>query len=211
MKEKSWLNFSAWFVFVAVVVNLLSHLYIWHGYWWEIFWYCDAAALVLSIGIWLRKSSWVTVVLTSAIPLQFLWILDFFLELSGHGIGRTAWLFAESKGVWISGLSTLLHGILIPTSLLAVYKMGFHKKALIYNFFTGILLLGSTYFFTAPRENINCVFFPCDIDYSLAYLQATDLHYFTLFFVIKQFIISIFTIAIVYVILLFWFRKRLVG
>jgi purine-cytosine permease-like protein len=107
-----------------------------------------------------------------------LWIVDFFLELYGDGMGRTAQQW--SYGDVVFWFSVNLHAILIPISFYAVWKLGFDKKVLSYVLSYAFLLLVVTYLTTEPVENRNCVFYGCDfVDPGGGYLK-----YFVLEFLI---------------------------
>lgn len=129
----------------------------------EILWFCDITAVILGIGLILRNRIMVTLALVMAIPAQFRWILDFFLEAVGLGAGRTAALF--SYGLSVFWLSVNLHAIMIPISFYGVWKLGFARNALPAILGYGFILLTATYLFTDPQENINCVFYACDASY----------------------------------------------
>ena len=98
--------------------------------------------------------------LVLAVPGQFMWIADFFLEMFGHGLGRTAELWGYGPVVFFS--SVTLHGLLIPCSFYGVWKKGFDPKALVPALIYVYILLTVTFLLTPPAENVNCVFFRCD-------------------------------------------------
>ena len=152
-------TFLGLFVLASVIANQTVNYMHYHDF-FEVLWFCDATAFILGIGLILKSKAAATLTLVMAIPAQFLWIVDFFLEAAGSGMGRTQelWQF----GPWVFWFSVNLHGILIPISLYAVWKLGFERKilkaVLLYAFF----LLAATYLTTNPPNNRNCVFFDCD-------------------------------------------------
>lgn len=152
-----------WGLLVLVTINLSAHVSKWND-WQEVLWYCNFAALLLSFGLILKSRILINSVLISSIPVQFFWILDFFLSLFGAGLGRTAWLFSDA-GVFIFMLSTLFHSALIPMSIWGSHKVGLSKKSFLFTLVVFSIMMFGTYIFTDYRENRNCVFYPCDIIY----------------------------------------------
>lgn len=126
----------------------------------EILWFCDMTAVILGVGLIIKSKKAATLTLVMAIPAQFLWIVDFFLEATGNGMGRTAELW--SYGETVFWFSVILHAILIPISFYGVWRLGFDKKVLGLILFYTFSLLLVTYLLTEPAYNQNCVFYDCD-------------------------------------------------
>ncbi len=125
-----------------------------------VLWYCDVAMMLVALGFFLRSARLMTVVLATAVPAQFLWIIDFVLTLGGGGFGRT-----EAIGTWGPGmlLSSLhLHVVLIPLAAYGVYRYGLVARALPGIWIAIVTLLGLTAILAPPQYNINCVAFDCD-------------------------------------------------
>jgi len=157
------------FVLGSVFANQYVNFIRWHDP-LEILWFCDMTAIILGIGLILRNKVMVTLAFTMAIPAQFPWILDFFLEVFGIGAGRTANLF--TFGPVVFWLSINLHTIVIPISFYGVWKLGFGRKALMPILIYGFVLLVTTFLVTKPTENRNCVFYACDaLDPGDGYLE----------------------------------------
>lgn len=158
------LNVIAILLTLSVIVNVLINFFYWSDGWTEIFWYCDFAAILLSIGIFFRKSYLISGVLITAIPAQFLWILDLLLKVIGfEGFGRTAGMFSLPT---LSILpSVIIHLVLIPIAIYATASYGFNRKGYFVAF--GILLFAviMPFFFSAQDDNINCVFYSCDVNF----------------------------------------------
>ncbi|MEA2006795.1 MAG: hypothetical protein U9O20_01380 [Patescibacteria group bacterium] len=151
--------FLGLFVLFSVFANQYVNFVRWQDP-LEILWFCDMTAVFLGAGLIFRSKKIVTLTLVMAIPAQFLWIVDFFLELFGDGMGRTAQLW--SYGDVVFWFSVNLHAVLIPISFYAVWNLGFDKKVLGYVLVYVLLLLVVTYLMTEPVENRNCVFYGCD-------------------------------------------------
>jgi hypothetical protein len=148
------------FILFNVFVNFLH----WRDGWTEILWYCDFAAILLSLGILFRKTYLISGVLITAIPAQFFWILDFVLKVIGfEGFGRTAWLFSWPFLTVLP--SIVVHAILIPLSLYAVKVYGFDRKGFYTAMFILVFTMFMPFFFSAQDDNVNCVFYPCDISF----------------------------------------------
>lgn len=148
------------FVLGSVFANQYVNFVRWHDP-LEILWFCDMTAIILGLGLILRNKTMVTLAFVMAVPAQFPWILDFFLEAFGAGAGRTANLF--TFGLPVFWLSVNLHAIVIPVSFYGIWKIGFGKKALIPVIIYGFVLLVTTFLFTEPAENRNCAFYDCDV------------------------------------------------
>lgn len=165
--ERIILYFLGAFLIFMAALNLFYHIKIWKE-WEEILWYCNFASVVCGIGILVQSPALVSSVLVTAIPSQFLWIVDFILASFGHGLGRTEVLFEFPRSVFL--ISIVLHVMLIPISFYATCKMGFSKKSIYYGLVLFIfLLLPLTYYVGEVEENRNCVFYPCDLDYHKDY------------------------------------------
>ncbi|MBF0386716.1 MAG: hypothetical protein HQL20_02535 [Candidatus Omnitrophica bacterium] len=145
-----------WAVGLGCILDLAANM----GDPFEILWFCSAASLLLSIGLFRRNSIIISMVFLMAVPAQFFWIVDFILQCFGAGWGRTALLL--NAGPFVYWTSLLLHLLLIPASFFGVWRLGFDARAFwpSLGFGWGLLLL--SFFFTAPQSNHNCVFYPCD-------------------------------------------------
>jgi len=147
------------FVLLSVGLNQYENFIRWQDP-FEILWFCDMTAVILGIGLIFKSKSAATLTLVMAVPAQFLWIIDFFLEAFGVGLGRTEELWEYGQVVF--WLSVNLHAILIPISFYAVWKLGFEKKILKYVLLYALLLLVATYLTADPSYNRNCVYYGCD-------------------------------------------------
>ncbi len=146
------------------ILNILIHYSNWEVF-RELFWFCNIVSLIASFSLIFRNRLLLSSIFIASIPAQFLWIMDFFLQIFGFGLGRTEWILHSDFLIFL--ISTLLHGLLIPFIFYFLYKKGFDKRSLFLSIFLfAILLLASTYIFTDINENKNCVFYPCDMKYS---------------------------------------------
>jgi hypothetical protein len=152
-------TFLGSFVLLSVIANQYVN-FIRYNDPFEVLWFCDMTAVILGIGLIMKSRAAATLTLVMAIPAQFLWIVDFFLEAAGGGMGRTQELWAY--GQWVFWLSVNLHGILIPISFYGVWKLGFERKVLKAVLLYAFFLLALTYITAEPPNNRNCVYFDCD-------------------------------------------------
>ena len=166
-----------------VLYNQYLHIAEW-GELIEIMWYCNIAALVMAVGLVLKSSKISSLILTLSIITQGLWIVDFFLQMSGSGLGRTAELFTYD--IHIIVVSTILHGILIPTAFVATRKWGYDKSSIWYGFIFITILLWSTYYITPIEENINCVFATCDTHEPISFIKDSYLYWIASFVIFHQ-------------------------
>ena len=59
-----------------------------------------------------------------------------------------------------------MHLVLIPACFYGTYKLGFDKKSLKYTILLfSIILLIISFFVTKEHQNINCISYPCDLNY----------------------------------------------
>ncbi len=127
-------------------------------------WYCEVALVFLAIAYWRQSALIASTILVTAIPAQFLWIMDFFLNsFFGFSFGRTEWMFDPTAPLIIPALSTVVHFVVIPGSTYAVWLFGFSKSSLRVALLATPILLIATFLLTDPVLNRNCVFFPCDL------------------------------------------------
>ncbi len=168
------LRFLAFALLGVVFLNFLLHVFFWKDGWKEIIWFCNISAIVLSMSILFKKNYLTTIVLTTIIPAQFLWILDFIITFLGLGsLGRTLWLFQYPLFVVLP--SIILHLFLIPISIYTSYILGFKKKNFFKGLFFFLILLLVSFYISPMEDNINCVFYPCDMSYEdMVYSQGLD-------------------------------------
>ncbi len=165
MIHSRWVTFSGILLLAIVAVNLLIHIAYEGGDLGEVFWYCNVATIMLGVGFLLQRADLMTAVFVVSIPVQFFWIVDFFLNFFGMGMGRTEWLFDDSLFFLTPIISIILHGILIPLSLWGIFRYSFDKRAYYWIMAVAFILLPATFLFTDPEYNRNCMFYPCDLNY----------------------------------------------
>lgn len=157
------LRFLGLFVLLLALANIGEHIFF--KEYEDVFWFCNLYGLVLGVSILFQQRALVGTVLVSAIFPQALWIVDFILQVIGYGFGRTAHMFAGGITFHFI-ISSLLHASCIPIAIYGTYKLGYDKNSVYYAVLAGGILLVCSYAFTSPQNNVNCVFFPCDLSYS---------------------------------------------
>ncbi len=163
--KERWNIILSIILFSVVTLNVAIHILWEDGDFAEIIWFCDIMSYVLAFALWFKNRFLISTVFLSAVPTQFLWIVDFFLQIFGFGLGRTEWLFTDFDTILTPVVSTIMHAILIPSALYGIYKLGFHKKSIIGIYITTVSILLVSYLFTDPTLNRNCAFFPCDLNF----------------------------------------------
>ncbi|MBF0594666.1 MAG: hypothetical protein HQL22_06835 [Candidatus Omnitrophica bacterium] len=130
--------------------------------WTELLWFCSVTTGLLAYSLFRKNALMMTICLVLAVPAQSVWVYDFILQLMGKGMGRTAMLVP--CGPFIFWGSVVIHTFLIPVSLWGVWRLGFHRKALLWAMGYGAALLMASYYWTPAAKNVNCVFYHCDVD-----------------------------------------------
>ncbi len=163
--NSKFLNFLGIILLIVVVFHLYFHyINVNNSVYAELLWYCNIASLFLFFGLIKKNSKIITSVFLTAIGAQLFWIIDFLrLIVFGESFGRTNWLLqSESLVFWIS---VSLHALLIPISFLGLLAYGFSKKGFILGgIIFIIILLPLTFYTTSVSDNINCIFYPCDLN-----------------------------------------------
>lgn len=137
----------------------------------DILWFCNHMILFAGIALLYRSKEYLSIILTMSIPVQFFWVVDFFLELFGHGLGRSE-LFFQSPLLDII-LDIFIHGALIPICFIAILYLGYSKKKIIEGLIYILFLTFITVLLTSPIQNINCTFGSCDVELtSYSFLDA---------------------------------------
>jgi hypothetical protein len=134
---------------------------------YNLFWSCNVLAILLVIGFWKKWFSLLWAVLVLSLITQAPWICDQFLYLLfGASDGRTSVMYSGDSVQFSAVLAFVSHLITIPTVVWFVWKKDFFIKSV------GVLLgiyiwvfLPISYIFTPKNWNINCLNFPCGLDY----------------------------------------------
>ena len=139
----------------------------------EFLWYCNIALFVSAVGFWRQDSRLISAVLLTAVPSQFFWIIANIMNASGGpAMGRSQWL-PQQIGYPGFIIEVLYHFTLIPVCAFGVWKYGYDRRAARWATLIFLPMLVLTRLAAKPWENnINCMFFPCDMKYSQELAEA---------------------------------------
>ncbi len=131
----------------------------------QLFWFCNTALLLLAFGLFFEKSIVITGVFIGALIVQIPWVLDFLVQLFfGYK------LFGLASYMFDYGFNNLRfyveldHLLIIPLSIYAIRKTGFHKNGWIVAGLLAIAINSGAYAFSSQLDNVNCVFYSCFSD-----------------------------------------------
>ena len=162
-------------VFLLIIV--LSKLFFLNFLTWQsplldYFWYCNLIALALSFTVvFFEKHSKkvASIVLTTAISAQTVWIVSFILFLFGYRniekLKAVEPLLSEPSfvNIFLFSLTFLIHVLSLPLALYIVHKKGFDKKILPISLILTYFLLTFSYIFSNDYINLNCMKHSCDV------------------------------------------------
>ena len=121
-------------------------------------WLSDIALFAGLVALWLRLPLLASMQAIAVLVPEITWNLDLLLRLTldVRLLGMTDYMFMTSIPLFIRLLS-LFH-IWLPIVLVwMVWKVGYDRRAFVWQTATGTLVLVATYFFTSPDVNINVV------------------------------------------------------
>lgn len=156
-----WLKL-AYTAFMAVLIPVY-----WYHYGPTNFLYfCDVALLVTLAGVWLEKPLLVSLPAVGILMPQALWCVDFAVQLCGGRMtGMTAYMFDETKPLFLRGLSTF-HGWLPFLLVFLVFRLGYDQRAVKGWAVTATsLCLASFFFFPKAGEVLADPNLPRNINY----------------------------------------------
>src|SRR6185503_16334809 len=148
-----WLKIG-WTVFVAVWAPL---------YWRQwgpttFLWFCDVANILILVGLWRESSlilSWQAV---SVLLFQIAYSVDVLGRtiLGRHLIGGTEWVFNDASiPPLIKAISVAMHVAAPPVLLWSLRRLGYDRRALIYQMATAGVLLPICWLVSDPATNLN--------------------------------------------------------
>jgi hypothetical protein len=132
--------------FVAVLVPIYLRAYGPTNF----LWFCDAALLLTTLGMWLESSLLISMCAVGILLPQCLWLVDFGINLLGiHFLGLTRYMFDPKLPLFTRGLS-LFHGWLPLLLVWLPRRVGYDKRALWAWTGVAVGLVVVCYFFTPP-------------------------------------------------------------
>jgi hypothetical protein len=146
----------AYTLFVIVLVPV---------YWLEhgpenFLWGSDIALFVTLLALWAESALLVSMMALAILLPELAWNVDFFLRLmfgaDSFQLLGTRYMFDPELPLLVRGLS-LFHVVLPALLVWLVYRLGYERRALIYQTVLAWVVLPATYLLTDPAANINWV------------------------------------------------------
>lgn len=157
------------FLILAVIVGVVLDFLFW-GDAYSIFSYNIIAALVLGYALISSSPILASSVLFTAIPFQVYWLFGVISMILRHGF--SAVIGASSIGEIILFFVFLT---VIPASAVFCYRNKFSKLSYVVGILLFVIVLPLlTFYFTDYSDNINCIYYPCSLTYSLDYDEITS-------------------------------------
>ena len=155
-----WVN-VLYTAFVAVLIPTY-----WTAYGPQNFLYfCDVAAIVTGVGLWLASPLLLSIEAVAILVPQTVWIADFLTRLLGGRLfGLTDYMFDPGRRPFVRGLS-LFHGWLPLLILWAIGRLGYDRRAFRYQTVIGVGLLLVCFLAFAPPGAINAGRKPVNLNY----------------------------------------------
>jgi len=142
-------------LFVCVVVPIY-----WRQYGPANFlWFSDIALLAMVPALWLENALLASTMAVSIIFFEGIWNIDFFARLAtGKSlIGLSAYMFDPKIPLFIRALSCF--HIVLPLLLLwTLHRLGYDRRAFLYQTILALVVLPVSYLCSNPRENVNWVY-----------------------------------------------------
>jgi hypothetical protein len=144
-------------------------------------WFSDIALFVTAVALWREDRLLASMQAVSVGLLEIVWNVDFFAHLlfGMEIIGLSSYMFDETIPLFVRGLSSF-HVWLPPLLFWLVWRLGYDKRAWLYQSILAWMVLTICYVTTDPKENINWVFGPGEMPQH----QITPGLYFTLVMVV---------------------------
>lgn len=123
-------------------------------------WFSDIALILMVPALWLESRILASTMAVGVLLLELLWLLDF---ISGGNLtGIAAYMFAGQAelALYLRVLSSLFHLALPPVILFMLIRLGYDRRAFVFQILLAAVVLPVTYVVTEPSENINWVFGP---------------------------------------------------
>lgn len=130
----------------------------WRGYGAANFlWACDIALVVTLAALWRESALLNSMMVISVLPIEVAWTLDLF---SGSRLfGMATYMFEPERPLILRGLS-LFHIMMPVLFLYLLRRLGYDRRALLFQTLLIWLVLPATWLLTDPADNINLVYGP---------------------------------------------------
>lgn len=146
----------AYTLFVLVLVPVYWRVYGPANFLWG----SDIALLVTLVALWAESAVLASMMAVAILLPELAWNIDFFWRLT-FGVDAlrllgTQYMFDPSLPLSVRGLS-LFHVFLPVLLVWLVYRLGYERRALVYQTVLAWVVLPATYLFADPSANINWV------------------------------------------------------
>ena len=122
-------------------------------------WFSDIALLAMVPALWLENALLASMMALSILFLELVWNADFWIRLvTGKSlVSLSAYMFDPNIPLFIRGLS-LFHVALPILVVWLLYRLGYDRRALLWQTMVALVVMPISYLLTNPRENINWVY-----------------------------------------------------
>jgi hypothetical protein len=122
-------------------------------------WFSDIALLLLAPALWLESPLLVSMMALAVLLPELAWNVDYFFRLATGVslIGLSSYMFDPTIPRFTRALS-LFH---VPLPLLLLWmlsRLGYDRRALLWQTLLALAVLPLSYFLSNPRENVNWVY-----------------------------------------------------
>ena len=126
-------------------------------------WFSDIALLATGVALWLESSLLASMMALAVLLPELAWNVGFFARLIfGLNLGGLShYMFDPRIPLYLRALS-LFHVFLPLILQWMVFRLGYHRRALLAQTIVAMIVLPLTYLVTDPAHNINGVFGPGD-------------------------------------------------
>ena len=119
--------------------------------------FCDVSLFFTLAALWTESPLLASIPAVGILVPQTLWVLDFAAGVFGfHPIGMTDYMFRDSIPLFARGLS-LFHGWLPFVLVWLVARLGYDRRAWLYQSVLALVVLPVTFWLTDHAENVNWV------------------------------------------------------
>jgi hypothetical protein len=122
-------------------------------------WFSDIALLATGVALWTESPLLASMMTLAVLLPELAWNLDFFGRLlTGHPMfGMSAYMFDARTPRYLRALS-LFH-VPLPAGLVwLVHRLGYDRRAWLYQSLVALVVLPLTYWLTEPELNVNWVY-----------------------------------------------------
>jgi hypothetical protein len=149
-----WLKLTH-LLFVAFLIPIYRRQYGFANF----LWFSDIALLALGPAMWLESPLLSSMMALAVLGPELLWTVDFLWQLAtGRSwFGLSAYMFDREIRQFIRALS-LFHLALPPLLLWLVWRLGYDRRALLWQTVLAAVVLPLSYIAGTPQQNVNWVY-----------------------------------------------------